>query len=309
MQKKMVAATRAAQTSICAALAELDGEGHFGADSWQRPGGGGGTTRVMQGGRIFEKAGVSVSEVHGTLSPEAAAQMGGGQSPGGPLGGPFFATGVSLVLHPRSPMVPTVHANYRYFERPDPGGNPARGSWWFGGGADLTPSYLFEDDAVHFHTVLKAACDGHDLAFYPRFKLWCDRYFLIPHRQEMRGLGGIFFDNLCDRPAAAVFAFVQACMQAFLPAYLPIVRRRCDHPYSSAQRAWQALRRGRYAEFNLVYDRGTLFGLRTGGRIESVLMSLPPEAAWAYDHQPAEGSPEAALTAVLRTPVDWVARR
>ncbi|HET6343908.1 MAG TPA: oxygen-dependent coproporphyrinogen oxidase, partial [Myxococcota bacterium] len=234
---------------------------------------------------------------------EAAKAMGGGQELSGPESLKFFATGISLVLHPHNPFAPTVHANYRYFERGD---GQAPGSWWFGGGADLTPSYLFEEDATHFHRVHKEACDRHDPAFYPRFKTWCDAYFTIAHRGETRGIGGIFFDNLHDRDRDALHAFAADCAGAFVPAYLPIVEKRQAHPFTEEHKRWQGLRRGRYVEFNLVYDRGTVFGLRTAGRIESILMSLPLHARWEYNHTPPEGSREAALVDVLRHPRAWV---
>lgn len=302
MRKKMEALVKATQNQICDALSALDG-GTFREDVWQRPGGGGGITRVLQDSRVFEKAGVNVSVVQGELSPAAARAMGGGQTLPEDFDRTFFAAGISLVLHPHNPMAPTTHANYRYFERGD-GSLP--GSWWFGGGADLTPSYLFEDDAMHFHRLHKAACDAHDSEYYPRFKTWCDDYFLIKHRQETRGVGGIFFDDLHDRSADDLFAFVSSCASAFVPAYLPIVERRYTMPFTEAHRQWQQLRRGRYVEFNLVYDRGTLFGLNTGGRIESILMSLPLTARWEYDHIPAPDSPEGQLLAVLKTPRAWV---
>jgi coproporphyrinogen III oxidase len=292
---------RAAQDTICTALARVDG-GTFREDTWQRPGGGGGTSRVLQDGKVFEKAGVNVSVVHGTLSPEAASKMGGGKALG-ERDLDFFATGISLVIHPHNPMAPTAHANYRYFERGD-GSLP--GSWWFGGGADLTPAYLFEEDAKHFHRAHKIACDAHDPAFYPRFKKWCDEYFYLPHREETRGLGGIFFDDLHDRGRDVLFAFARDCAAAFVPAYVPIVERRMGLPYTEANKLWQALRRGRYVEFNLIYDRGTLFGLKTGGRVESILMSLPLQARWEYDHSPPSGSDEARVTEVLRQPRAWV---
>jgi coproporphyrinogen III oxidase len=304
MRQTMEAMLRETQSSICAALEKLDGGAQFSDDSWERPEGGGGTSRVLQDGSVFEKAGVGVSVVHGTLSPEAAQSMGGGQHLVGEDRFKFFATGISLVLHPHNPMAPTVHANYRYFERGD---GSADGAWWFGGGADLTPSYLFEEDAAHFHRVLKGACDRHDADYYPRFKAWCDKYFSIPHRGETRGVGGLFFDNLHDRPKAEIFAFVKDCAQAFLPSYMPVIERRLGMPYTEAHKRWQAMRRGRYVEFNLVYDRGTIFGLRTAGRIESILMSLPLAARWEYNHQPEAGSPEAALVEVLRQPrASWV---
>jgi coproporphyrinogen III oxidase len=211
--------------------------------------------------------------------------------------GKFFATGISLVIHPRNPMVPTVHMNLRYFEMDD-------GASWFGGGTDLTPYYLFEEDARHFHRVLKNACDKHSTEYYPRFKKWCDEYFSIKHRNEVRGIGGIFFDYL-KGSNDSLFSFVNDVGNAFLPSYIPLVERRMDEPYTEEHRNWQLLRRGRYVEFNLVYDRGTLFGLETGGRIESILMSLPPFVSWKYDHRPKPGSPEAELTAVLRKPREW----
>jgi coproporphyrinogen III oxidase len=291
----------AQQDAICGAFEAIDG-GRFREDVWARPEGGGGRTRILQSGRVLEKAGVNVSVVHGTLSAKAAAAMGGGRT----LGGgdlEFFAAGLSLVVHPRNPMAPTVHANYRYFER---GGASADGAWWFGGGSDLTPAYLFEEDAVHFHATLKAACDRHDRAYYPRFKAWCDEYFYLPHRSEGRGIGGIFFDDLHDGERGALFRFVQDGMKAFLPSYLPILERRASMPYTDAQKEWQEVRRGRYVEFNLLYDRGTLFGLNTGGRVESILMSLPPHVRWEYDHQPPAGGEEERLLGVLRSPVRWV---
>lgn len=297
MRQKMAVFVHDLQDEICNAIADLDGKA-FREDVWERPGGGGGRSRVLQEGNVFEKAGVNVSVVFGTLSPEAARAMGGGREIEDPR---FFAAGISLVIHPWNPMVPTAHANYRYFERGE------GVAWWFGGGADLTPSYLFEDDARHFHQVLKAACDAHDPQYYPRFKRCCDEYFYIAHRGERRGVGGIFFDDLHDRPPDRLFAFVQACGKAFVPAYVPLVERRKDLPYSPDQKRWQQIRRGRYVEFNLVYDRGTMFGLRTGGRIESILMSLPLTARWEYDHQLIPGSEEARLLEVLRQPRDWVA--
>lgn len=302
MRQKMQDMVYGVQDEICHALMEIDG-GIFREDAWERPGGGGGRSRVIQDSDVFEKAGVNVSVVHGTLSPAAASKMGGGQalSPDADLA--FFATGVSLVLHPHNPFAPTVHANYRYFER---GSGETPAAWWFGGGADLTPSYLFEEDATHFHQIHKDACDAHDEAYYPRFKKWCDDYFYIKHRNESRGVGGIFFDDLNDRDPEAIFAFVSDCAHAFLPSYLPILDRRMDHPYDDEHKRWQRIRRGRYVEFNLVYDRGTTFGLKTQGRIESILMSLPLQAQWEYCHEPAEGSPEAALLDALQHHRDWV---
>ncbi|TVQ87817.1 MAG: oxygen-dependent coproporphyrinogen oxidase [Deltaproteobacteria bacterium] len=289
------------QDEICKAMATLDGH-PFAEAQWDRPGGGGGRSRVIQDGRVFEKAGVNVSAVHGVLPPEARAAM-RARKADLPDTDAFFATGISLVMHPHNPMAPTVHLNYRYFELGD-GSEPA--AWWVGGGADLTPAYLFEDDARHFHACHKQACDKHDPSFYPRFKRWCDDYFTLRHRGERRGIGGIFFDDLADRPALELFDFQRDCGEAFLSAYLPILERRLDLPFTDAQRQWQQLRRGRYVEFNLVWDRGTVFGLKTDARVESVLMSLPLTARWEVDHQPEPDSPEARLLAVLREPVDWI---
>jgi coproporphyrinogen III oxidase len=280
---------RELQDTITTGLAEL-GRDAFAEEAWERPGGGGGRSRLLQGGATFERAGVNFAEVHGELSEAAAQGMPGS-------GRAFYATGVSVVVHPRNPYVPTVHANFRFFEKGD--------AWWFGGGSDLTPSYLFEEDARHFHATFKAACDRHGLEHYPAFKASCDEYFLIAHRKERRGVGGIFFDYLRG-DAEARFAMVQDLGRAFLPAYGPIVERRRNTPYGERERNWQLLRRGRYAEFNLVYDRGTLFGLRTDGRVESILMSLPPLARWETVGDPEAASDEGKLLEVLRVPRDWV---
>jgi coproporphyrinogen III oxidase len=277
------------QQVICDTLAIEDGLTNFQSDEWERPGGGGGLTRVLTEGALFEKAGVNTSSVHGELRPELAQQMPGD-------GSTFFATGVSLVLHPRSPMVPTVHANFRCLRRGD--------AVWFGGGADLTPYYPEREDAVHFHRAWKAVCDRHDPEFYPQFKRWCDEYFYLPHRRETRGVGGIFFDYLQRHPDRD-FAFVRDAGRAFLDAYLPIVRRRRDDPWGEREREFQLVRRGRYVEFNLLYDRGTVFGLRTDGRTESILMSLPPVVRWEYDVKYDAGSREAKLIDWLR-PTDWL---
>ena len=278
------------QDTICAALEAEDGTGRFAEDRWDRAGGGGGRTRVLAGGRVFEKAGVNVSSVWGELDAAFARQLQG-------EGLEFFAAGLSLILHPVNPRVPTVHANWRFIQQ----GQKA----WFGGGADLTPAYLEEEDARHFHRVLRDVCEQHQPGSYLRYKEACDRYFWIAHRGEARGVGGIFFENT-GRPLEQEFAFVQDCGRAFLPGYLPIVQRRRDAGWTEEQKRWQHLRRGRYVEFNLVYDRGTLFGLQTRGRTESILVSMPPEAAWAYDLHPAPGSEEARLLEVLRTPRAWV---
>jgi coproporphyrinogen III oxidase len=278
------------QTRICAALEELDGSARFGLDRWVRPGGGGGVTRVIQNGSLFEKGGVNTSAVSGVLPANLARSM--GVTPA-----PFFATGVSLVLHPGSPMVPTVHANFRYFEQEG-------GDFWFGGGIDLSPYYVHEEDVTQFHRTLREACDPHGTDLYPRYKKWCDEYFTIRHRGETRGVGGIFFDYLRG-DGEPLFAFVRSAAGAFLPAYAPIVVRRKVEPWGERERQWQLFRRGRYVEFNLVYDRGTTFGLETGGRAESILMSLPPLARWGYEVRAEPGSPEAKLTALLTAPKDW----
>ncbi|WP_427162178.1 oxygen-dependent coproporphyrinogen oxidase [Aliinostoc sp. HNIBRCY26] len=305
------------QDEICQGLEQIDGEASFHQDYWEREEGGEGRTRVIREGRVFEQGGVNFSAVWGNSLPAAIVA----QRPEA-AGHEFFATGTSMVLHPRNPYVPTVHLNYRYFE--------AGPIWWFGGGADLTPYYAFAEDAVHFHRTLKNACDTHNPEYYPTFKRWCDEYFYLRHRQEQRGIGGIFFDyqdasgklyfgTQTDSPAAIysqkvgnirrnwedIFAFVQSCGQAFLPAYLPIVERRQGIEYSDRQRNFQLYRRGRYVEFNLVYDRGTVFGLQTKGRTESILMSLPPLARWEYCYQAEPGSPEAELTQVFLQPKDW----
>jgi coproporphyrinogen III oxidase len=282
------------QDQICTALEELDGTGRFREHIWARQGGGGGRTKILTGGAVFEKAGVNFSEVFGRMAEDLARQI-----PGAGLD--FTATGISLVLHPQSPMVPTVHANFRFLTKGD--------REWFGGGADLTPYYPFREDVVHFHRVWKEVCDRHPRAAdYTRFKKWCDEYFFLPHRNEPRGVGGIFFDYL-ENEWPLLFAFVQDAGSAFLDAYLPIVRRRLDVPYTARHRAFQEFRRGRYVEFNLLYDRGTLFGLKTAGRIESILMSLPPLARWPYDFHPEPGSPEAELYDVYLKPHDWAAEQ
>jgi coproporphyrinogen III oxidase len=265
---------------------------HFREDSWQREGGGGGRSRVLSEGAIFEKAGVNFSEVFGQLSDAFAGQLPG-------EGRDFTATGISLVLHPRSPMVPTVHANFRYLTKGDRG--------WFGGGADLTPYYPYREDVIHFHRTWKRVCDQHAAVVdYRRLKAWCDEYFFLPHRSEPRGVGGIFFDYL-EGDWEARFAFVRDCGDNFLPAYRPIVQRRADEPYTERERAFQEYRRGRYVEFNLLYDRGTTFGLKTGGRVESILMSLPPVVRWHYDYRPEPGSREAELCEYYLKPRDWAA--
>ncbi|MCS7047552.1 MAG: oxygen-dependent coproporphyrinogen oxidase [Gemmataceae bacterium] len=288
-RERAAALFRDLQDRICQALEAVDGQARFREDFWQRPGGGGGRTRVLSQGGIFEKAGVNFSEVFGQMSPEFAAQL-----PGEGLD--FAATGVSLVLHPHNPFVPTVHANFRFLTK----GNKQ----WFGGGADLTPYYPFREDVVHFHKTWKTVCTRHGPPVdYARFKKWCDEYFYLPHRNEARGVGGIFFDYL-EGDFEALLAFVSDCGANFLEAYLPIVHRRKGLAFGPQQRAFQEFRRGRYVEFNLLYDRGTVFGLKTGGRTESILMSLPPVAQWRYDFHPPPGSREAELYEFLK-PRDW----
>jgi coproporphyrinogen III oxidase len=309
---------RQLQDEICQVLQQLDGVGIFQEDTWERVEGGGGRSRRMRDGAVFEQGGVNFSEVWGShLPPSILAQRPEA------AGHKFYATGTSIVLHPRNPYVPTVHLNYRYFE--------AGPVWWFGGGADLTPYYPFAEDAAHFHSKLKQACDAHHPEYYPVFKPWCDEYFYLKHRQEMRGVGGIFFDyqdgqgqlyrGLYPEGAAAVysnqvgtlaprsweelFAFVCDCGKAFLPAYVPIVERRQSMEYGDRQRNFQLYRRGRYVEFNLVYDRGTIFGLQTNGRTESILMSLPPLVRWEYGYKPEPNTPEAELYETFLKPQDW----
>jgi coproporphyrinogen III oxidase len=279
------------QQRICTALEEVDGVQRFNEDRWERAEGGGGLTRVMENGAVFEKAGVNTSTISGMMPEVIARKM--NVTPG-----TFFVTGISLVIHPRSPMVPTVHANYRYFEKDD-------GDAWFGGGSDLTPYYPFDEDTVQFHATLKRACDAHEPSYYPRFKRWCDEYFFIKHRGETRGVGGIFFDYLRG-DAEKVFSFVQSVGDVFIDSYLPVVRKRMHEPWGEHERNWQLIRRGRYVEFNLIYDRGTTFGLETGGRTESILMSLPPLVQWRYDMQPENDSREARLLEILKHPQEWV---
>ena len=284
------------QNRICAELEMLDGKETFAADDWQRPGGGGGTSRVLSGGGIFEKAGVGFSHVFGKEMPPSATKNRPELA-----GKSFQAVGVSLVLHPRNPYVPTTHANFRFFtagER-DP-------VWWFGGGFDLTPYYPFLEDVVHWHEVAKRVCDPFGEDLYPRYKTWCDEYFYLEHRGETRGVGGLFFDDLNEPDFDQSFEFVRRAADGFLEAYKPIVRKRASHPYGERQRDFQLYRRGRYVEFNLIYDRGTLFGLQSGGRTESILMSLPPLVEWRYNWSPEPGSPEEQLYAEYLRPRDWL---
>ena len=287
------------QDRICAELAAEDGGQGFREDAWQRPEGGGGRTRVLEDGAVFEKAGVNFSEVSGErLPPSATAQRPDLAGRG------FQALGVSLVIHPRNPYVPTSHANVRFFLAEREGPAPA---WWFGGGFDLTPYYGFREDAVQWHRTAWEACAPFGPEVYPRFKRWCDEYFYLKHRGEPRGVGGLFFDDLNEWGFDQSFAFMRSVGEHYPLAYLPIVRRRKDTPYGEREVAFQRYRRGRYVEFNLVYDRGTLFGLQSGGRTESILMSLPPQVNWRYDWHPESGTPEAELYEVFLKPQDWLA--
>ncbi|RKE98905.1 oxygen-dependent coproporphyrinogen oxidase [Ichthyenterobacterium magnum] len=288
------------QDTITSKLEAIDGTAKFQEDTWKRPEGGGGRTRVIENGSVFEKGGVNISGVHGKL-PDSMQKYFGVED------ADFFACGLSLVLHPKNPMVPTVHANWRYFEMYDQKGNIV--DQWFGGGQDLTPYYLFEDDAIHFHQTCKTACDKHNLEFYPKYKARCDEYFYNTHRNEGRGIGGLFFDYCKaseDMSMQNWYNFVTEVGNSFLNAYVPVVEKRKSLSYTKKQRDWQEIRRGRYVEFNLVHDKGTLFGLKTNGRIESILMSLPPHVQWVYDHHPESGSDEEKLINVLQNPIDWV---
>ncbi|MBW4636546.1 MAG: oxygen-dependent coproporphyrinogen oxidase [Iphinoe sp. HA4291-MV1] len=306
------------QDEICVVLEQLDGVGKFQEDVWERPEGGGGRSRVIRDGAVFEQGGVNFSEVWGSHLPPSILVQRPEAS-----GHSFYATGTSMVLHPRNPYIPTVHLNYRYFE--------AGPVWWFGGGSDLTPYYPNASDASHFHSVLKQACDTYHPDYYQVFKHWCDEYFYLKHRQESRGVGGIFFDyqdgqgqlyrgpysdtlaaiysNQIGTPAPRtweeVFAFVHGCGKTFEKAYVPIVERRRSMEYGEHQRQFQLYRRGRYVDFNLVYDRGTIFGLQTNGRTESILMSLPPLVRWEYSYHPEPNTPEAELYATFLKPQDW----
>ncbi|MFH0342731.1 MAG: oxygen-dependent coproporphyrinogen oxidase [Chromatiales bacterium] len=286
------------QDRICRAIEQEDGVGRFVDDPWRRTEGGGGLTRVLAEGRVFEQAGVNFSEVHGDRLPPAASA----ERPD-LAGRRFRALGVSLVMHPRNPYVPASHANVRFISAEAEGSDPL---WWFGGGFDLTPYYGFEEDARHWHRTAQAACAPFGAEIYPRFKRWCDEYFYLRHRAEPRGIGGLFFDDLNAWGFEQCFAFARSVGDHYLAAYLPIVERREDHPYGERERDFQLYRRGRYVEFNLVYDRGTLFGLQSGGRTESILMSLPPLVKWRYDWKPEPGSAEADLYDNFLRPREWV---
>ena len=300
MKEQFVAYIKDLQNTITSKIEAIDCGATFKQDLWERPQGGGGRTRIIENGTVFEKGGVNTSEVFGELPKSMQTYFGVKEAN-------FFACGLSLVLHPLNPMVPTVHANWRYFEMYDKQGSLI--DQWFGGGQDLTPYYLFEEDAIHFHKTCKAACDIHNPLFYPKYKARCDDYFYNPHREEARGVGGLFFDYCKKSPQMQIkdwFNFVTQIGNSFLDAYTPIVEKRKELPYSPAHKDWQEVRRGRYVEFNLVHDKGTLFGLKTNGRIESILMSLPPRVQWRYNHQPEPGSEEEKLIKVLKNPVNWV---
>ncbi|CAH0020454.1 unnamed protein product [Clonostachys rhizophaga] len=308
MRLRMEKFIKEQQQIIVRELERVDGH-KFRQDEWTRPNGGGGISCVLQDGNVFEKAGVGVSVVYGSLPKPAIAKMRANHKSVDPNveSLEFFAAGLSMVLHPRNPMAPTVHLNYRYFETANPDGTSQ--AWWFGGGSDLTPSYLFEEDAVHFHQTLKDVCDNHDKTYYPRFKKWCDEYFFNKHRGEGRGIGGIFFDDLDDsgHDRENTFAFIQDCLKSFLPSYVPIIERRKNMNFNEKEKEWQQIRRGKYVEFNLVHDRGTAFGLNTpGSRVESILMSLPRTAEWKYMHEPEPNTRESLLTEILRNPKEWV---
>ena len=299
MKDKFYQYIQVLQDTITSKLEEIDGKAKFHQDLWERPEGGGGRTRVIENGEVFEKGGVNISAVHGALPKAMQSYFKVGDVD-------FFACGLSLVLHPKSPMVPTVHANWRYFEMYDKNGTIVDS--WFGGGQDLTPYYLFDDDAIHFHNVCKTACDKHHPDFYPSYKKKCDEYFYNTHRGEARGIGGLFFDYCKATKEMSMekwYDFVTEVGDRFLEAYVPIVEKRKELQFTKEQKDWQEIRRGRYVEFNLVHDKGTLFGLRTNGRIESILMSLPPKVQWRYNHHPEVNSEEERLLQVLQSPKKW----
>lgn len=282
------------QSNICSELENADTKGKFISDKWQRDGGGGGETRVIENGKIIEKGGVNFSAVHGPTPSNILHALGLPEAN-------FYATGVSIVQHPQNPMVPIIHMNVRYFEM-------SNGTWWFGGGIDLTPHYIIDEQAGWFHRELKKVCDKHDPEYYDRFKAWADDYFYIKHREETRGVGGIFFDRLGDKEGnkEALFKFVKDVGEVFAPIYSHLMKLNFSREFTDEEKQWQYLRRGRYVEFNLVWDKGTKFGLDTGGRTESILMSLPPTAKWKYDHQTEPGSAEAITLSKLKKGVDWL---
>jgi len=298
-KEEISAAYQLIQDEICTALEQLDGKAKFEEEKWEREGGGGGRTRIMQNGSIIEKGGVNFSAVHGQLPAQIKKAFNVEHDE-------FFATGISIVIHPNHPMVPIIHMNIRYFEMPSADSeNPVR---WFGGGIDLTPHYVFEDDAKFFHQSIKSICDQFDDDFYPRFKHWADDYFYIKHRNETRGIGGIFYDRLTASDTVSwetIFNFSQALGRSFISTYVELVSRNRDKQFTEDQQNWQYQRRSRYTEFNLVYDSGTKFGLETNGRIESILMSLPPTAKWVYNYQAQPGSEEEKTLSLLKKGINW----
>ncbi|MEZ6183785.1 MAG: oxygen-dependent coproporphyrinogen oxidase [Planctomycetota bacterium] len=290
MTARAAALFRDVQERLCGQLEALDGRARFGRDAWERPEGGGGLTRVLTDGAVIEKGAINFSEVHGPAPALLKEHLKVDAER-------FFATGTSMIFHPQNPHAPTMHANVRYFEAGD--------AWWFGGGLDMTPYYLYEEDAAQFHAAIKQVCARHEVADYPAWKAWCDRYFYLPHRGEARGIGGIFYDHLRGDPEA-LYAFVEDLGRNLLTAYVEIVARRKDAPFTPEQERWQLQRRGRYVEFNLIHDRGTKFGLQTGGRTESIFVSLPARVRWDYQAEPAPGTPEhALLTCVRGEPRAW----
>ncbi|WP_010521606.1 oxygen-dependent coproporphyrinogen oxidase [Aquimarina agarivorans] len=302
MKEKFYQYIQNLQDEITTALEKVDAKATFQEDLWERPEGGGGRTRVIENGGVIEKGGVNISAVHGSLPKTMQAYFKVEDVD-------FFACGLSLVIHPKNPMAPTVHANWRYFEMYNKQGEIV--DQWFGGGQDLTPYYLFDEDAIHFHSTCKIACDKHGAEFYPLYKQKCDEYFYNAHRGEGRGIGGLFFDYCKatqDRSIDDWYAFVTEVGNSFTSAYVPILEKRKNLEFTEAQRDWQEIRRGRYVEFNLVHDKGTLFGLKTNGRIESILMSLPPSVQWRYNHVPEPETEEARLIEILKKPIDWLAQ-
>ncbi|MEM6526360.1 MAG: oxygen-dependent coproporphyrinogen oxidase [Bacteroidota bacterium] len=285
------------QDSICKDLGKADGKGRFKEDLWERPEGGGGRSRVITNGHVIEKGGVNFSAVEGTLPKKIGEALKLGKAD-------FYATGVSIVLHPCNPWVPIIHMNVRYFETKGDGGS----TWWFGGGIDLTPHYVNAEDAKYFHQQLKKVCDRHNSDYYAKFKKWADDYFYLKHRNETRGIGGIFFDRLNDGEGSkeALFEFVQDVGLIFAPIYMHYMNEYGDRPFEPQHKEWQKIRRGRYVEFNLVWDKGTKFGLDTNGRTESILMSMPPEAVWEYNYVPEEGTIEAETLSLLKKDIDWL---
>jgi coproporphyrinogen III oxidase len=299
---QIVADYQQIQDEICAALELTDGKAHFEEERWEREGGGGGRTRIMQNGNIFEKGGVNFSAVHGQLPETIKKALKVEQDD-------FFATGISIVVHPNHPMVPIIHMNIRYFEMPSSFGTQQEPVRWFGGGIDLTPHYVLEEDARYFHAYIKSVCDKFNHDFYHRFKLWADDYFFIRHRNETRGIGGIFYDRLTASDELTwedIFEFSKTLGRSFVPIYTELVKRNRDKAFTDDQQLWQFQRRSRYAEFNLVYDAGTKFGLETNGRIESILMSLPPTAKWVYNYHPKPGSEEEKTLSLLKKGIDWI---